>query len=181
MCLPISSDVNKRQECRDFAANVSPDIGPAGWCFPGSGYCLEDEHFIIWMRTAGLSTFRKLFAVIERDIEPGEYHVRISNGILDNRTGIYMKQDLSGPQIELYPVSSFGGTKSVVLSTIAPGLGGKNPFLGIAYIIVGVGCIILAIGFCIKDRISPRELGSAPFLFHDEGASGNRMRRSEQR
>jgi hypothetical protein len=29
----------------------------------------ENEHFIVWMRTAGLPTFRKLWGRIEDDIE----------------------------------------------------------------------------------------------------------------
>ncbi|CAK82795.1 unnamed protein product (macronuclear) [Paramecium tetraurelia] len=37
----------------------------------------ENEHFIVWMRTAGLPTFRKLWGRIEQDIEEGEYTFRI--------------------------------------------------------------------------------------------------------
>ena len=40
----------------------------AGWCFPGSGFCVEDEHFMVWMRTAGLPTFRKIYGVIDADM-----------------------------------------------------------------------------------------------------------------
>lgn len=36
----------------------------AGWCYPGSGYCVEDEHFVVWMRAAGLPDFRKLCACV---------------------------------------------------------------------------------------------------------------------
>jgi len=59
-------------------------------------------------------------------------------------------QDLSGPQPDLYPVAIFSGTKAVVLSTLVPGLGGKNPFLGLTYIIVGSVCIVLALAFAVK-------------------------------
>lgn len=40
---------------------------------------MEDEHFIVWMRTAGLPTFRKLWGRIEQDLQPGTYSVSISN------------------------------------------------------------------------------------------------------
>jgi len=31
------------------------------------------EHFIVWMRTAGLPTFRKLWGKINQNLESGEY------------------------------------------------------------------------------------------------------------
>ena len=51
---------------------------------------VEDKHFIVWMRTAGLPNFRKLFGVIKEDIQPGMYQLDITNN---------------------YDVSSFGGVK----------------------------------------------------------------------
>jgi len=85
--------------------------------------CLE--HFIVWMRTAGLPTFRKLYGVINQDLEPGTYYLNIYNN---------------------YDVSSFDGTKTFVIST-TNSLGGQNYFLSIAYIVVGVICIVLSIFF----------------------------------
>lgn len=70
------------------------------------------------MRTAGLPNFRKLWGRIEEDLVPGTYTVKI----VDN-----------------YPVSDFDGKKKIVLST-ANAFGGKNDFLGIAYIVVGSIC-----------------------------------------
>lgn len=33
---------------------------------------VEDEHFIVWMRTAALSTFRNLYGRIEHDLEAAD-------------------------------------------------------------------------------------------------------------
>lgn len=43
-----------------------------------------------------------------------------------------------------YPVRSFDGRKRMILSTIS-WMGGKNPFLGIAYITVGSVCFFLGV------------------------------------
>jgi hypothetical protein len=88
---------------------------------------VTNEHFIVWMRTAGLPNFRKLWGRIEVPVTAGTYNLRINN---------------------TYDVSSFGGSKSFVLST-TNALGGKNYFLAICYIIVGALCILFAIIFLI--------------------------------
>lgn len=43
-----------------------------------------------------------------------------------------------------YPVTPFDGTKLFILSTTSI-LGGKNPFLGWSYIVVGSICVILGV------------------------------------
>jgi len=97
--------------------------------------------FVVWMRTAGLPTFRKLYRVIDEDLV-GDYRVYIHN---------------------TYDVTGYGGHKFVVLSTTS-WLGGKNPFLGYAYIIVGSVCVVLAIIFGLKQAISPRATGDTTYL-----------------
>ncbi|KAK4699300.1 hypothetical protein P7C70_g6963, partial [Phenoliferia sp. Uapishka_3] len=98
----------------------------------------KDEHFQVWMRTAGLPTFRKLyFRNDNEDMSAGEYSMQI-----------YMN----------YPVAPFSGTKSVVFSTVSF-IGGRNPFLGIAYIAVGGVCVVLGLALTLRHLIRPRKLG----------------------
>ncbi len=99
---------------------------------------LEDEHFIVWMRTAGLPNFRKLWARVEGDLLAGTYIMTIQNN---------------------YDVSQFEGKKSFVLST-TNALGGKNYFLAICYIVVGGLCFVFAIIFLVAYLRKKRAQGS---------------------
>ena len=60
----------------------------------------------------------------------------------------FFKDDIFLDYIQDYPVSPFKGEKRVILST-SSWIGGKNPFLGIAYIVVGCICIVCGIVFLI--------------------------------
>ncbi|GAA5823073.1 hypothetical protein JCM5353_007876 [Sporobolomyces roseus] len=103
----------------------------------------QDEHFQVWMRTAGLPTFRKLYMRNDDEAMPaGSYQV-----------DIYMN----------YPVAPFHGTKSLVFSTVSF-IGGKNPFLGIAYIAVGGACILFGLVLTVRHLIRPRKLGDPQYL-----------------
>ncbi|KAF4084091.1 hypothetical protein AMELA_G00124760 [Ameiurus melas] len=89
-----------------------------------------NEDFIVWMRTAALPTFRKLYRIIQKNrdsltptLPRGNYTLEISYN---------------------YPVINFEGRKRMILSTIS-WMGGKNPFLGIAYITVGSICFVLGL------------------------------------
>jgi len=104
---------------------------------------VNNEHFIVWMRTAGLPKFRKLYASIDKDLVKGDVvEVTIENN---------------------FDTSSFKGKKSIVLSTVS-WFGGKNPFLGQSYIAVGSICLVLAAIFGVKHMISPRKLGDTKYL-----------------
>ena len=92
-----------------------------------------------------------------------EISVEISNGHYRTVEGVWWNSFTDAPQTTLYPVTGFQGTKSVVLST-TEWVGGKNDFLGVAYVVVGVICLVLAMGFTIKDRCSPRKEGDAAYL-----------------
>lgn len=111
---------------------------------------IRNEHFVVWMRTAALPRFRKLFA-----------HVNFKSN--SQNEGFKKGDIITFRVIPNFEVQSFDGEKSLVLSTASP-LGGKNEFLGIAYLVVGVICLILALVFVIKLKVSDRKLGDPKFL-----------------
>ena len=97
---------------------------------------MTDEHFIVWMRPAGLPNFRKLWGRINTDLKAKtEILVHIDNK---------------------FDVSSFNGKKYLILSTVNA-FGGKNSFLGISYIVLGGISIILAIVFVIGYNIHSKK------------------------
>ncbi|XP_067126950.1 cell cycle control protein 50A [Centruroides vittatus] len=97
-----------------------------------NGY--QNEDLIVWMRTAALPTFRKLYRRINHNQE------RFKNGLPNGTYKLVVDYN--------YPVTSFKGTKRMILSNTS-WLGGKNSFLGIAYIVVGSICLVLAVIFLV--------------------------------
>ena len=93
---------------------------------------ITNEHFLVWMRPSGLPNPRKLWGKINRDLKKDD---KIEITIANN-----------------YNVSSYEGKKKIILSN-ANGLGGKNTFLGISYIVVGGLSLICAIIFPIGYKI----------------------------
>ncbi|OJD28691.1 lem3 cdc50 family protein [Diplodia corticola] len=111
----------------------------------------QDEGFMVWMRTAGLPTFSKLAM---RNDDESMTVARYQIDIDDN-----------------FNVTAYGGTKAILISTRTV-MGGKNPFLGIAYVVVGGICIVLGTLFTATHLIKPRKLGDHTYLtWNNEGAS----------
>ncbi|KAL6894206.1 hypothetical protein ACP4OV_008304 [Aristida adscensionis] len=103
----------------------------------------EQEDLIVWMRVAALPKFRKIYGVIEEDLSVDE---TITILIANN-----------------YNTYGYGGKKSLVLST-ATWLGGKNDFLGYAYIVTGSWSIFMAIVFTLIRVKYPRSQGDPSCL-----------------
>ena len=96
------------------------------------------------MRPAALSTFRKLYGRFDKSIPQG---ATITFNVLS-----------------AFPVAPFAGTKSLVVSTLS-WAGGKNPFLGVAYLVVGSLSLALAAAFWVRQNVfKGRELGNADSL-----------------
>ena len=95
----------------------------------------DQEDLLVWMRTAALPNFRKLYGKIEEDLDA------------DDVVAVHLWNN--------YNTYSFGGKKKIVLST-SSWLGGKNDFLGLANLFVGSFCILISIIFLLFHVKNPR-------------------------
>lgn len=118
--------------------NLTGTIKPPNWPVPVDQIPggLQNEAFIVWMRTASFPSLRKLYgriassAEFSRVVPRGEYFLEIHYR---------------------YPVAVFGGTKRLILSN-ASWMGSRNPFIAIAYVCVGCLCVALGLAFIVIDR-----------------------------
>ncbi|XP_026155805.1 cell cycle control protein 50B [Mastacembelus armatus] len=123
--------------------NVSPlkdafndTVKPIFWSKPAyeldptdsnnNGFINQD--FLVWMRRAALPNFRKLY----RRITSGDY----TQGLPAGNYSLEIAYN--------YPVVRIVGRKKVVFSNVS-WMGGKNDFLGIAYLVIGSMCVVMSI------------------------------------
>lgn len=108
------------------------------------------EEFQVWMRSAGLPNFSKLAKRNDADaLKCGTYQMEVVLSMLAAIATILTLMLLD------FPVTVYGGTKAIVISTRTV-MGGKNPFLGIAYVVVGGICVVLGALFTVAHLIKPR-------------------------
>lgn len=113
------------------------------------------EAFQVWMRTAGLPTFSKLAQRNDNDVlKAGTYRLKIYDRMSAHT---HNERQLAANMSSGFPVQAYSGTKSILISTRTV-MGGKNPFLGIAYIVVGGLCILLGAVFLATHLIKPRSV-----------------------
>jgi len=96
---------------------------------------VTDEHFIVWMKTSSLPTFRKLYGRIEGNFNKGD---RLVFNLIAN-----------------FEVDSFDATKTLVISNLG-GMGGRNTFLGLAFTTIGSLCMVF--GFVLLGKAYQAEL-----------------------
>jgi hypothetical protein len=85
---------------------------------------VTNEHFIVWMKTPMLQTFRKLYGKINSNFNAGD---KLVMNIVAN-----------------YETESFDGEKVLLISTLG-GYGGKNSFSGTAYLTIGSFALICGV------------------------------------
>ena len=106
-----------------------------------------NEHFIVWMRTAALPTFRKLYGWFDQPIAAG--------------TKLTFEVEAN------WEVASFRGLKALVVSN-NNAFGGKNEALGRHFLIVGVMCLGFAAFFWLKHTFRRRNLADQNYLHFKE-------------
>jgi len=142
----------KKYSSQPGYASLSDIVPPPNWMarYPNN-YTEEnpppdlhnDEHFQNWMRTAGLPTFSKLWGRNDSEtMAKGTYQMVV-----------FMN----------FPVKPYGGTKSIVISTVS-WIGGKNPFLGWAYVGAAALFVLLGVAGTVRHVIKPRKLGDMSLL-----------------
>ncbi|CAO3639373.1 unnamed protein product [Mucor hiemalis] len=152
------TDAKKYGPTKYQTSEIAP---PPNWAlrYPNGQYTAEYpppdlstwERFMVWMHVAALPDFRKIWARNDsQDLQAGRWRISI---------------DMNFDTIQ------YGGTKWLVLST-STALGGRNPYLGIAFMAIGGLCLLLGILFSLRHLIKPRKLGDESYLSWNQPGGG---------
>lgn len=96
---------------------------------------MKDEHFVVWMRLAGVPNFRKLYGRLEgKEFKKGD---TITFEIESN-----------------FEVASFKGRKGLVIAT-ENSIGGRNMNIGITFLISAVLAFGLVVAIVVVQKIAP--------------------------
>ncbi|GMM30419.1 hypothetical protein DAMA08_031640 [Martiniozyma asiatica (nom. inval.)] len=126
-----SSDVKLYKTSKYNINEILPPLNwiekyPNGYSESDLEFISSDERFMNWMKTAALPSFLKLYGK-GKGMKSGNYEMSIELN---------------------YPVSIFGGTKSIVLSTSSI-FGGRHLALGVVYLVVGGLSVLFCVVFAI--------------------------------
>ncbi|KAG0037903.1 hypothetical protein BGZ82_001602 [Podila clonocystis] len=144
--------------------NLSAVYIPENWRarYPNTTYSADfpppnietDEHFQVWMRTAGWPTFLKPYGRNDQVVfKAGQYQMDI---------------DMN------FNITSYGGRKHVVITTLGA-TGGRNNFLGIGFIVAAILSAGLGIIFTAFHIAKPRIIGDhSKISFGGEATSHTR-------
>ena len=107
---------------------------------------------MVWMHVGALPDFRKIWGRNDSsDLPAGRWRVTIDM----SKCALYSFYFFTESLLPDFDTLQYSGTKWLVLSTTTP-LGGRNPYLGIAYMAIGAICILLGIVFSLRHLIKPR-------------------------
>lgn len=94
------------------------------------------EEGIVWLKTAALPTFKKLYGIIKEGLKKGKYVIVVTNN---------------------FPLPNL--TKKAVMVQTVNAVGGKSAAFGVVYILTGVILIVIGVVFILIELFFPRELG----------------------
>lgn len=99
---------------------------------------VTDERFINWMKSSSQPSFKKLWGIVNQDLEAGDYTISITN-----------------QNTKQYDVSSYNGTKNVLLATSGI-VGGRHFTASLMFVILGAYLIVMSFVFmctyCLNKR-----------------------------